>query len=119
LFAFIKIMGNLEVKEKFQNIDKDGCAKLAITPAVLFEEGMITVILEYMVQSLNINEPDWGELFKQTNVQKNEYEDRHFEETLSKHLQENYVAGFQTAESQLETLKESSKCHYPNPYRTF
>lgn len=82
--------------------------KLTLTPAVLFEEELVKKILDNMISELGISEPNWQELFGVTNVQKNELEDRHYEEALSLHLQENYIAGFQTAESQLQSLKESS-----------
>ena len=50
----------------------------------------------------------WDELFSLTNVQKNVLEERNFEDALATHLSENYVAGFQTAESLLQNLKEQS-----------
>jgi hydroxymethylpyrimidine/phosphomethylpyrimidine kinase len=103
-------MGNLEVKEKFANHSPEGAEKLTLTSAVLFEEELVQVILQDMITQLNIQEPNWDELFTITNVQKNTLEERHHEDALSTHLQENYMAGFQTAESQLQSLKESSKC---------
>jgi len=102
-------MGNLEVKEKFNNHNAQGAEKLNLTPAVLFEDELISTILTDMLSQLSVQEPNWEELFAQTNVQKNELEERHNEDALANHLQENYVAGFQTAESQLQSLKEPSK----------
>lgn len=104
-------MGNLEIKDKFANHSAQGLENITLTPAVLFEESLIANILSDMISQLGISEPNWEELFSVTNVQKNELEDRHYEDALSLHLQENYVAGFQTSECQLQSLKESSK--YP------
>ena len=104
-------MGNLEVKEKFNNHNAQGVEKLTLTPAVLFERELIDTILKEMLNQVGIAEPTWTELFTQTNVQKNEIEERHYEDALANYLQENYIAGFQTAESQLQSLKEPSKCH--------
>ena len=87
-------MGNLGIKEKFANHNTEGLENLTLTPAVLFEQDLIENILKDMISQLGISEPNWEELFTVTNVQKNELEDRHFEEALSLHLQENYVAGF-------------------------
>lgn len=105
------------MKEKFANHNTSGMEKLTLTPAVLFEEELVKKILDNMISELGISEPNWQELFGVTNVQKNELEDRHYEEALSLHLQENYIAGFQTAESQLQSLKESSKCFLSNLLR--
>ena len=87
-------MGNLEVKSKFENYNKEGCSKLSYTPEILFEEELVETVLKDMISKMNIDEPKWEELFVLTNVQKNDLEERHFEDALATHLSENYVAGF-------------------------
>jgi len=42
-------MGNLEVKEKFNNHNAQGAEKLTLTPAVLFERELISTILTDML----------------------------------------------------------------------
>lgn len=67
----------------------------------------MNIFLEDMHKKLGIDKDvKWDELFSLTNVQKNVLEERNFEDALATHLSENYVAGFQTAESLLQNLKE-------------
>lgn len=69
----------------------------------------MNIFLEDMHKKLGIDKDvKWDELFSLTNVQKNVLEERNFEDALATHLIENYVAGFQTAESLLQNLKEQS-----------
>ena len=69
----------------------------------------MNIFLEDMHKKLGIDKDvKWDELFSLTNVQKNVLEERNFEDALATHLSENYVAGFQTAESLLQNLKEQS-----------
>jgi hypothetical protein len=69
----------------------------------------VNIFLEDMHKKLGIDKDvKWDELFSLTNVQKNVLEERNFEDALATHLSENYVAGFQTAESLLQNLKEQS-----------
>lgn len=69
----------------------------------------MNTFLEDMHKKLGIDKDvKWDELFSLTNVQKNELEERNFEDALATHLSENYVAGFQTAENLLQNLKEES-----------
>ena len=47
-------MGNLEVKSKFENYDKEGCAKLSFTPEILFEEELVETVLKDMITKMQI-----------------------------------------------------------------
>ena len=74
----------------------------------------MNIFLEDMHKKLGIDKDvKWDELFSLTNVQKNVLEERNFEDALATHLSENYVAGFQTAESLLQNLKEQSSKYMP------
>ena len=101
-------MGNAELKTAFKNALKDSSAKekLGLTPEILREDDLVSVVEEYIKERMGVGAFEAEKAFPESNVQANENAEDIYKRQLISELNENYIAGFATAESNIEALKE-------------
>jgi len=106
-------MGNSELRPAFKNALKEPSdQKLGLTPEIIFEEELIDAVEKKIIERLKANQVEYEKTFTDTNLQSNENIDDLFKRKLICELNENFISGFATAESNIENLKEP--CMYQN-----
>lgn len=109
-------MGNAELKSAFKNALKGDAAraegKLGLTAEILLEDSLVKSVEEFIKDRMGVAAIDTEKAFPDAegNVQQNENVEELYKRQLVAELNENYIAGFATAESNIEFLKEPSKC---------
>jgi len=109
-------MGNTELKAAFKNALKGGesqsaaaNAKLGLTAEILLEDSLIKSVSEFIKDRMSVAAIDNEKAFPDAdNVQSNENVEDIYKRQLISELNESYIAGFSTAESNIEFLKEPS-----------
>lgn len=108
-------MGNAELKAAFKTSLKGGAAdgnnKLGLTAEILLEDQLVKSVEEYIKERMQVAAIDQEKAFPDAsgNVQGNENADELYKRQLISELNENYITGFATAESNIEFLKEPCK----------
>ena len=110
-------MGNAELKTAFKNALKDqqGKEKLGLTAEILLEDELVNVVEEFIKEKMGVAALEKDKAFPETNIQSNENAEDIYKRQLISELNENYISGFATAESNIESLKEPCKS-YPLPF---
>lgn len=108
-------MGNAELKKAYKNALKDQNAKekLGLTAEILMEDNLITSVEEFIKEKMAVEVIEKEKAFPETNNQVNENAEDLYKRQLISELNENYMSGFATAESNIEVLKEP--CKYKSP----
>ena len=101
-------MGNAELKTAFKNALKDQQSKekLGLTAEILLEDQLVNTVEEFIKQKMNVGAIDKDKAFPENNIQTNENAEDLYKKQLIAELNENYISGFATAESNIESLKE-------------
>ena len=105
-------MGNTELKTAFKNVLKDTSQsrdKLGLTAEILLEDQLVKSVEEFIKEKMSVGSYEKDKAFPETNVQTNENAEELYKKQLISELNENYIAGFATAESNIEFLKEPCK----------
>lgn len=104
-------MGNAELKTAFKNALKDQSSKdkLGLTAEILLEDQLISSVEEYIKGKMNMGSLDIDKAFPENNIQTNENAEDLYKRQLISEINENYISGFATAESNIESLKEPCK----------
>lgn len=111
-------MGNAELKAAFKNALKGGAGdasaatqKLGLTAEILMEDSLVKSVEEYIKERMSVGSFEQEKAFPdaQGNVQTNENAEELYKRQLISELNENYITGFATAESNIEFLKEPCK----------
>ncbi len=104
-------MGNTELKTAFKNALKDQQSKdkLGLTAEILLEDNLVKSVEEFIKEKMSVGEIDKDKTFPENNIQTNENAEDLYKRQLISELNENYISGFATAESNIESLKEPSK----------
>lgn len=104
-------MGNAELKAAFKTALKDSQAKekLGLTTEILLEDSLVTSVEEFVFQKMGVGSLDRQKAFPESNIQANENAEDLYKRQLIAELNENYISGFATAESNIEQLKEPCK----------
>jgi hypothetical protein len=107
-------MGNTELKSAFKNVYKDEyTSSLDLTYELLDEANLVELVYHQAKDKMAVD-IDLPKVFPETNNQTNENDDGLHRQKLLAEISENYIAGFATAESNLESLKNPSKPPSPN-----
>jgi len=103
-------MGNAELKTAFKNALKDQSSKekLGLTAEILLEDQLVMSVVVFIQEKMNVGDLDKDKAFPENNIQTNENAEDFYKRQLIAELNENYIAGFATAESNIESLKEPS-----------
>ena len=105
-------MGNTELKTAFKNALKDQSKdKLGLTAEILLEDNLVKSVEDFIREKLGVGEIDKDKTFPENNIQTNENAEDLYKRQLIAELNENYISGFATAESNIESLKEPSKIY--------
>lgn len=110
-------MGNAELKAAFKNALKGSGssehaqAKLGLTAEILLEDQLVKSVEEFIKDRMQVAAIDSDKAFPDAsgNVQTNENAEELYKRQLISELNENYITGFATAESNIEFLKEPCK----------
>ena len=104
-------MGNAELKKAYKNALKDSQAKdkLGLTAEILMEDNLITSVEEFIKEKMTVEAIEKEKAFPENNNQVNENAEDLYKRQLISELNENYISGFATAESNIEALKEPCK----------
>ena len=104
-------MGNAELKTAFKNALKDQSSnkKLGLTPDILLEDQLVTTVETFIKEQMNVGNYDKDKAFPENNIQVNENAEDLYKKQLISELNENFISGFATAESNIEYLKEPCK----------
>jgi hypothetical protein len=112
-------MGNAELKAAFKNALKGGSqdqpgaggAKLGLTAEILLEDQLVKSVEEFIKERMQVAAIDNEKAFPDAsgNIQTNENAEELYKRQLISELNENYITGFATAESNIEFLKEPCK----------
>ena len=110
-------MGNLELKAAFKTAlkgsDPASAAnlKLGLTAEILLEDQLVQQVSDYIKGKMSVEAIDNAKAFPDAsgNVQVVENADELYKRQLISELNENYISGFATAESNMEFLKEPCK----------
>jgi hypothetical protein len=114
-------MGNTELKAAFKNALKGGDQqagpasgggnKLGLSAEILLEDSLVTSVEAYIKDKMQVAEIKADQAFPDANgnVQTVENAEELYKRQLITELNENYIAGFATAESNIEYLKEPCK----------
>ena len=123
-------MGNTELKAAFKIALKGDLAgalpgastKLGLTAEILLEDQLVQSVDDYIKSKMQVAaELDLTKAFPDAsgNIQTVENSEELYKRQLIAELNENYIAGFATAESNIEFLKEPCKFHLPNLLNSF
>lgn len=104
-------MGNAELKTAFKNALKDQQSKdrLGLTAEILLEDQLVNSVEEFIKEKMNVGSLEKDKAFPENNIQTNENAEDLYKKQLIAELNENYISGFATAESNIESLKEPCK----------
>src|SRR3569833_2883106 len=104
-------MGNAELKTAFKNALKDQQPKekLGLTAEILHEDQLVTSVEEFIRDKMSVGSLEKEKAFPENNIQTNENAEDIYKRQLISELNENYISGFATAESNIESLKEPCK----------
>lgn len=107
-------MGNTELKAAFKNALKGEASqgKLGLTAEILLEDQLVQSIDTYIKEKMQVADLDLTKAFPDANgnIQTVENAEELYKRQLVAELNENYITGFATAESNIEFLKEPCKC---------
>jgi hypothetical protein len=73
------------------------------------EDQLIQSVEGFIKEKMGVAEYDKDKAFPENNIQKNDNADDLYKRQLISELNENYISGFATAESNIESLKEPCK----------
>jgi len=106
-------MGNTELKAAFKNALKGDASesKLGLTAEILLEDQLVQSIDGYIKEKMQVGDLDLAKAFPDSNgnIQTVENAEELYKRQLIAELNENYITGFATAESNIEFLKEPCK----------
>lgn len=104
-------MGNAELKAAFKTALKDQQSKekLGLTAEILLEDSLIQSVEEFIKSKMSLGEFEKDKAFPENNMQTNDNAEDLYKRQLISELNENYISGFATAESNIESLKEPCK----------
>ncbi len=110
-------MGNTELKAAFKNALKVGDPsagaqpKLGLTAEILLEDSLIKSVEEFIKEKMSVGAIENEKAFPDANgnIQVCDNAEELYKRQLISELNENYIAGFATAESNIEFLKEPCK----------
>ncbi|CDW73494.1 UNKNOWN [Stylonychia lemnae] len=103
-------MGNAELKRAYKNALKDSQSKdkLGLTPEILLEDNLIESVETFIKEKMAVDAIEKDKAFPENNNQTNENAEDLYKKQLISELNENYISGFATAESNIDALKEPS-----------
>ncbi len=109
-------MGNAELKAAFKNALKGEASshlqqKLGLSAEILLEDQLVNSVQQFILDKMSVGAIDQEKAFPDTNgnVQTVENAEELHKKQLIAELNENYMTGFATAESNMEYLKEPCK----------
>ena len=104
-------MGNAELKKAYKNALKDSQSKdkLGLTPEILLEDNLIESVETFIKEKMAVDAIEKDKAFPENNNQTNENAEDLYKKQLIAELNENYISGFATAESNIDALKEPCK----------
>jgi hypothetical protein len=76
------------------------------------EDSLIQSVEGFIKEKMNVSEYDKAKAFPENNIQTNENSEDLYKRQLISELNENYISGFATAESNIEYLKEPCKTFF-------
>jgi hypothetical protein len=104
-------MGNTELKAAFKVALKGeiaGSSKLGLTAEILLEDSLVQSVDDYIKTKMKVASIDMAKAFPDAagNIQTVDNADELFKRQMVSDLNENYMAGFATAETNIESLNE-------------
>lgn len=104
-------MGNAELKKAYKNALKDSQSKdkLGLTAEILLEDNLIASVEEFIKERMAVDVIEKDKAFPENNNQQNDNADDLYKRQLISEMNENFISGFATAESNIEALKEPCK----------
>lgn len=104
-------MGNSELKAAFKSAFKDQNSKekLGLTAEILLEDQLVSSVEEFIKEKMSVGAFEKDKAFPENNFQTNENQDDLYKQQMLSEMNQNYIAGFTTAESKIEALKEPCK----------
>ncbi len=79
---------------------------MGLTAEILLEDELVNVVEEFIKEKMGVASLEKDKAFPENNIQTNENAEDIYKRQLISELNENYISGFATAESNIESLKE-------------
>jgi hypothetical protein len=76
------------------------------------EDQLVTCVEEFINSKMSVSSYEKDKAFPENNIQTNDNADDIYKRQLISELNENYISGFATAESNIESLKEPCKKNF-------